>query len=643
MRDFELLDNKYRIEQQLGEGGMGTVYRATHLGTKRVVAVKIIHPQLSSYEEFVERFRREAEAAGRLRHPNVVDVTDFGISQTNDGPVAYLVMEYLDGCSLTEILEEEGRLPISSVVEVLEQVCSAVDEAHQMGIVHRDIKPDNIWFEPNRRGGFTVKVLDFGLVKLGDRAAGPTISNRIPDPPHDDSSRTRLFAGDDDKTLIRNSLPELALPAATSGGGKFRSGDSGSNGRVRHEARVTGERNYTATPPTEELTRFGSIMGTPAYMSPEQCRGGPVDSRSDIYSLGVIAYRMLTGENPFAGNTEELIALHTSTAPLPVRERNRKVPRKLARLVMSALEKDPAKRPQTAGGFASALQAAIESTGQLLRHAIALYSEHFPSFIKISLIGYAPLIAVLVVSIILDSSISIPSLPPMMQNLIGVGIFAGIILTSFLAYFIVSAGTVPVVVQLMIAPLREVQLKTALFSLKRRWLPFVLASIIVLSLITMGAVLLLLPGAFAAIYFALYAPVVIMEDLGVWATLKRAGSLVRRAWVSVLTITLLQFVLPVIVWRASITTSFTLKLGDDYSPKEFGFQFSSSNMSALFQLLNIFVTPLTAIMISLLYLKTRQAGGESLNDASEKFEALDLPRSKWQSHLRRSFTGYTRR
>src|SRR6185369_11477031 len=114
----------------------------------------------------VARFRREAEAAGRLRHPNVVDVTDFGLAQTAAGPVAYLVMEYLDGCTLAEVVSEEGALPIPWVVDILEQVCSAVEAAHHAGIIHRDLKPDNIWLEPNGRGGYTVKVLDFGLVKL---------------------------------------------------------------------------------------------------------------------------------------------------------------------------------------------------------------------------------------------------------------------------------------------------------------------------------------------------------------------------------------------------------------------------------------------------------------------------------------------
>src|SRR3954467_8013655 len=135
----EILDDKYRLEQLLGSGGMGAVYLATHLGTARYVALKLIAPQFMRNEEFVERFKREARAAGRLRHPNVVDVTDFGFAQVSDERVAYLVMEYLDGCSLGDVLSEESRLPLDWVVDIVEQICSAVDDAHHQGIVHRDL------------------------------------------------------------------------------------------------------------------------------------------------------------------------------------------------------------------------------------------------------------------------------------------------------------------------------------------------------------------------------------------------------------------------------------------------------------------------------------------------------------------------
>jgi len=578
----DTLDNKYQIEQLLGKGGMGAVYRATHLGTKRTVAVKVIHPQLSAHDQFVARFRREAEAAGRLRHPNVVDVTDFGIAHTGNGPIAYLVMEYLDGCTLAEIVSEEGALPIAWVIDILEQVCAAVEEAHRAGIIHRDLKPDNIWLEPNGRGGYTVKVLDFGLVKL--RGA-------------DEISRG--------STQINADLSEFSEESAT---------------LIK----------------SDSLTAVGSVMGTPVYMSPEQCRGEQLDTRSDIYSLGVVAYRLLTGETPFTGSPPEVIELHKTAAPPPVREKNRKLPRKMARIVMSALAKDPAERPQSAAGFAAALRASWEGPGHLLRQAFALYSEHFPTFFKIALIGYAPftVLALLNVLNVFDGR----QLAQEQLMYLAIGLFVTMVITLLFAYFFVSAATVPVVLQLTIAPLRAVQIKTALTALKRRWRVFALASLLVLTLILLGSILFVIPGLIAALVFGLYAPVAIMEQQGVRGTLRRSRTLSRRSLGTVLVITLVQFALPVLVWKAAVHTDFTLQFHDDWSPKQVGFNFSMSGPSALWQLLNVFVTPLTAIMASLLYLKTRKAGGESLRDASEQFEALDIPRSKWQQRMKSRWT-----
>ena len=575
---METLDNKYQIEQLLGKGGMGAVYRATHLGTKRTVAVKVIHPQLSAHDQFVARFRREAEAAGRLRHPNVVDVTDFGIAQTTNGPVAYLVMEYLDGCTLAEIVAEEGALPIAWVIDILEQVCAAVEEAHRAGIIHRDLKPDNIWLEPNGRGGYTVKVLDFGLVKLG---GAEEIGRGF----------TRMNAD------LRDVLEESA----------------------------------TLIKP-DSLTAVGSVMGTPYYMSPEQCRGEHLDTRSDIYSLGVVAYRLLTGETPFTGSPHDVIELHKSAEPPPIREKNRKLPRKMARIVMSALAKDPAERPQSAAGFAAALRASWEGPSHLVRQAFSLYSEHFPTFFKIALIGYAPftLLAVLNVLDVFGGE----RFDQAQLVVLGVATFVTMVVLLLFAYFFVSAATVPVVLQLTIAPLRTVKIKTAMTALKRRRRVFALTSLLVLALILLGSVLFVIPGLIAALVFGLYAPVAIMEQHGVRGTLRRSRVLSRRALGTVLVITLVQFALPVLVWKAAVHTDFTLQFHDDWSPKQFGFNFSMSGPSALYQLLNVFVTPLTAIMASLLYLKTRKAGGESLRDASEQFEALDIPRSKWQQRMK---------
>ena len=196
------------------------------------------------------------------------------------GQVAYLVMEYLDGRSLADVLAKERRLSVGWVIDILEQVCSAVAEAHRLGIVHRDLKPDNIWLEPNRRGGFTVKVLDFGLAKLaGVEVPAPMTTSR---------------PGPEDMTG--------AFPAADSG----------------------------------LVTQAGSVTGTPLYMSPEQCRGDRVDARSDIYSLGVVAYRMLAGTPPFSGDALQLIKLHCEAPPPDLADRGIRLPWRLSTLVMAA-------------------------------------------------------------------------------------------------------------------------------------------------------------------------------------------------------------------------------------------------------------------------------------------------------------------
>jgi len=355
----QVLDEKYRIEEKLGQGGMGAVYLATHLGTQRPVALKVIAPEFMTNKEFVERFKREAEAAGRLRHPNVVNVTDFGFARVGSEQVAYLVMEYLDGCSLGEVLEEEKRLPLGWVVDIVEQVCSAIDEAHQQGIIHRDLKPDNIWLKPNRRGGYTIKVLDFGLAKLGE-SAPQDLSNRM------------MSAGS-------SATPQLGMPKRESpglstitaiqpppGGGNFmeastqiqpprmQSDLSSDEERTRIIDKQTTPGALDPQTISGDLTRVGSVLGTPLYMSPEQCRGETLKARSDIYSLGVITYQMLAGETPFKGNMHTLVAQHMEAPPPPLKDLRSDVPKQVASLVMSALAKNPADRPASAAAFASA-------------------------------------------------------------------------------------------------------------------------------------------------------------------------------------------------------------------------------------------------------------------------------------------------
>jgi serine/threonine protein kinase len=608
----DCLDGKYRIERQLGQGGMGAVYQATHLGTTRTVAVKVIRPRYAQDPEFVARFRREAEAAGRLRHPNVVDVTDFGFAETPGGRVAYLVMEYLDGCTLAEVLAEEGRLPRDWVVDILGQACSAVDEAHRAGLIHRDLKPDNIWLEPNRRGGFTVKVLDFGLVKMGtSRADEPSLDRppvSVPDAERGHAFDRGAAAAPAHGDAASPESPTLARPTP-----------SGASAKSSADA--------------DELTRVGSLLGTPLYMSPEQCRGEALGPRSDIYSLGIIAYRMLTGETPFSGGTQELVRLHAHAAPPSIREKAR-IPRAMARVIMGALAKDPERRPETAAGFADALRAGSEGSGTLLRQAVVLYGERFPTFFRLSLLGHAPLVAAVVALFLVDGNPPWVKVGPDVMAWLGPALLFGMVAANFLAYDIVSAATVPIVVESIVAPLRRPRLRRAFAALGRRFWTFSLATLAVLGAVVGGTILLVLPGIVVLLAHTLYAAVAVMEGGSVRTVLRRARALARRSWPTVLVIAALQLALPILVWTASIRLSVTVKLGAGLWPQELGYGLASSGTSALYQLLNILVLPLASIMTALLYLKTRQAGGESLTDAAARFDALDAPRSRWQARMK---------
>src|ERR671927_1058850 len=393
----EILDDKYRLEHLLGKGGMGAVYLATHLGTERYVALKLISPQFMRNNEFVERFKREARAAGRLRHPNVVDVTDFGFARVKAGQVAYLVMEYLDGCTLGDVLAEEKQLPLEWVADILDQVCSAVHEAHQQGIIHRDLKPDNIWLEPNRLGSYRVKVLDFGIAEVGE-----TISPVVDDDPAatiiDDHPPAITNLETD--TLMRSGNGEAVAtlihePHTVTDDDGTLLFDQGTTGGARHT------QHSTNVEQTAALTRVGAIMGTPLYMSPEQCGGGYVDTRSDIYSLGVIAYQMLAGDPPFAGNTSTVMRAHREQKPQDLRERANKIPKRVAGVIMSALSKNPGERPPTAFAFASTLRGQSEGVGALYRRAFSLYSEYFPKFVKLSFIAHLPVLVTTILMITL--------------------------------------------------------------------------------------------------------------------------------------------------------------------------------------------------------------------------------------------------
>ena len=273
MAEFTKL-GKYEIRRELGRGAMGVVYEAFDPLIERVVALKTIRPdQLAggNAAEILARFRREAQAAGRLTHPNIVAIYDFG----EDAGVWYIAMELVKGRELKEYFEKNERFGTADAVRILAQILAALGYSHRLGVVHRDIKPSNVFLLPDG----AVKVADFGIA-------------------HVESS---------------------------------------------------------------ELTQVGTVLGTPAYMSPEQILGLPVDGRSDLFSVGVILYQFLTGERPFTGNATITMRKVLEEDPLPPSRFNVQIPGAMDAVVRKALAKKPDERFQSAEEFAAALDAAAHA------------------------------------------------------------------------------------------------------------------------------------------------------------------------------------------------------------------------------------------------------------------------------------------
>jgi len=654
----QILDDKYRLERLLGKGGMGAVYLATHLGTERYVALKLIAPQFMRNPEFVERFKREARAAGRLRHPNVVDVTDFGFSGDDQDRVAYLVMEYLDGCTLSDVLAEEDRLPLYWAVDILEQVCSAVNEAHQQGIVHRDLKPDNIWLEPNGLGGYRVKVLDFGIAKLAEAGAAGAAAPDAPPIP------TRLKENADDTPTIHFSDAPLARTTAA-GAGKLEPtraaaglqanlesetllqpvSEPGKEVRATQEIQegdltqlFKGPAHETAGAPiarhrttdplstaaTSELTRVGAILGTPLYMSPEQCRGETLDARTDIYSLGIIAYQMLAGAPPFKGDTNSVIRAHTESQPIALREQNRKVRKRVSRVIMSALEKDPARRPQTAVALANAMRANADGLGALYRRAFSLYSEYFPKFLKLSLLAHIPVIIVTLMA--LAWKLSQARLGKVWSIVLAIPLALLQIVASVGTAWIISGVITIIVTQVAVAPHKPVELRAAFRILRARWRPFLKTGILISLRILLGFILFVIPGIVMTLRYSLWAPVVLMEGLEKKAALKRARALASRSWWTIIFAMCIQFLVPMIIGAV-----FGAIIGGTSGTKGHLRVEVATQLSAV---VKIFVLPLISIVPALLYLKMRQFGGETLSEVMAQIEAVEGARSDWQQRMR---------
>jgi serine/threonine protein kinase len=641
----QILDDKYRLERLLGKGGMGAVYLATHLGTDRYVALKLIAPQFMRNEEFVERFKREARAAGRLRHPNVVDVTDFGFSGGGPERVAYLVMEYLDGCTLSDVLNEETRLPLYWVVDILEQVCSAVHEAHQQGVVHRDLKPDNIWLEPNGLGGYRVKVLDFGIAKLGE--AAPLDLDFIPPARVDEDVPTQIPVAQAISATVASGVaeseahkqepaPRETLEAATLINPVFKNEEPDQDQATRMfpsgrstvaDVRLTALSSSDAGNDTG-LTRVGAILGTPLYMSPEQCRGEHLDARSDIYSIGVIAYQMLTGSTPFSGEATTVITAHKEQQPLPAQELNKKLPKRVSRAVMSALEKERAARPQTAAAFANAMRANADGLGTLYRRAFALYSEYFPKFLKLSFLAHIPVIVLTLAMMVL---VFFQTQGHKIAFGIGVAVVGLLqIPATLFAAWMISAVTSVIVSQLAVAPLKPVEMRIGLDVLRHRLRPFVRTGVRVFFKILLGWILFVIPGFVMTIRYFLWAPVVLLEGLQGKPALQRARQLASRSWLTMIIVCVIQFLTPSLV-NLLMVRLLGISRGVQISPRV-------RVTGQLTSLTTIFIMPLMSIVPALLYLKMRQLGGETLSAVMDQINQVEGAHSDWQQRMRTRLT-----
>lgn len=274
----EVLGERYEVVEVIGSGGMGVVYRAVHKTIGKPVAIKVLADEFSHREALVERFMQEARAASLVRNEHIVDITDFGFAR--DG-IPYFVMEYLEGQTLASRIRDQGRMPWSQAREIIFQICEALQAAHDHGVIHRDMKPDNVFLIDRGTRTPLVKVLDFGIAKI---------------------------VSDDDKNL----------------------------------------------------TRTGTVMGTAAYMSPEQAQSLPLDVRTDIYATGIVLYEMLTGRVPFdAGGFVGTLTKHITDRVPSMRKMapEARIPVALDRAVLRALSKDRRNRYASAAELAEGLRA----------------------------------------------------------------------------------------------------------------------------------------------------------------------------------------------------------------------------------------------------------------------------------------------
>src|SRR5690625_1075484 len=272
MLEGHLLNDRYRIKRTIGGGGMANVYLARDLILNREVAIKVLRWEYANDPEFIERFDREAQAATSLFHPNIVNIYDVG----EEEHILYMVMEYIDGLTLKEYIIQNGPLQVEEAIEIMKQLTNAISHAHANGLIHRDIKPQNVLID--KQGN--VKVTDFGIA--------------------------------------------LALSATA-------------------------------------LTQTNSVLGSVHYLSPEQARGGIATKKSDIYSLGIVLYELLTGQLPFSGQSPISIALkHLQNETPSVRDINEEIPQRVENIELKATAKNPLNRYESDYEMEIALNSALD-------------------------------------------------------------------------------------------------------------------------------------------------------------------------------------------------------------------------------------------------------------------------------------------
>lgn len=264
-----LLSERYQLLEIIGQGGMATVYKARDLTLNRLVAIKVMNPELTREKEFIQRFIWEAKATGSLSHKNIVSIYDAG----SENQTYYMVMEYVDGITLKELIQQKGIIPVDEAIAIASQICDALDHAHQNDIIHRDIKPQNIMCSAD---GY-YRITDFGISRL--------------------------------------------------------------------------------TRSSSKLTKTGLVMGSVHYFSPEQAQGKPVDHTTDLYSLGVVLYEMLTGQLPYDASEQIAVALMHIQQKIPnPQDQNPDIPDALCKLIEKAMAKNPKNRFQSALEMKEALQ-----------------------------------------------------------------------------------------------------------------------------------------------------------------------------------------------------------------------------------------------------------------------------------------------